>query len=175
MKATQLLKKQHREVRALFKKVKATDAAGARRQLLDRIAEHLEGHTAIEEELFYPALREVRGRKTKEMLDEAYEEHHVVDLVLAELPNVDPGGDRFEAKMTVLSELVEHHVEEEEKEMFRLAEKLGAKRLNELGQAMASRANGAPAARRHGARAATPPGEGGLLTRAAKAVGLTSS
>jgi hemerythrin-like domain-containing protein len=77
------------------------------------------------------------------MIDEAFEEHHVVDLVLAELPKVDPEDERFQAKMTVLSELVEHHVEEEEEEMFPMAEKkLGAERIKELGQKMEGMAGG---------------------------------
>jgi hemerythrin-like domain-containing protein len=74
------------------------------------------------------------------MVLEAFEEHHVVDLVLAELPELDPEDERFAAKMTVLSELVEHHADEEEKEMFPMAErKLGAERIAELGRQMAAR------------------------------------
>jgi hemerythrin-like domain-containing protein len=73
------------------------------------------------------------------MVNEAYEEHHVVKLVLAEMPQVNPEDERFEAKMTVLSELVEHHVEEEEKEMFKLAQKLGKEELDELGEQMEER------------------------------------
>ena len=70
---------------------------------------------------------------------EAFEEHHVVKLVLAELPQVDPEDERFEAKMTVLSELVEHHADEEEKEMFKLAQKLGKDELEALAEQMEER------------------------------------
>jgi len=150
MKATDLLKKQHKEVKALFKKVEKTENARERRQLMEQISQQLELHTQIEEEMFYPAVRE-SGKKAEEMIDEAYEEHHVVKLVLKELPQVDPEDERFQAKMTVLSELIEHHVEEEEGEMFKIAEKtLGKERLTELGDEMAQRA-GAP---RGGRRAA---------------------
>ena len=150
MKATDLLKKQHKEVKALFKKVEKTENARERRQLMEQISQQLELHTQIEEEMFYPAVRE-SGKKAEEMIDEAYEEHHVVKLVLKELPQVDPEDERFQAKMTVLSELVEHHAEEEEGEMFKIAEKaLGKERLTELGDEMAQRA-GAP---RGGRRAA---------------------
>ena len=150
MKATDLLKKQHKEVKALFKKIEKTENARERRQLMEQISQQLELHTQIEEEIFYPAVRE-SGKKAEEMIDEAYEEHHVVKLVLQELPQVDPEDERFEAKMTVLSELVQHHVEEEESEMFKIAEKgLGKERLTELGDEMAQRA-GAP---RGGRRAA---------------------
>ena len=140
MKATDLLKKQHREVKGLFKKMEKTDSGGERRKLMETIAQELQMHTTIEEEIFYPAMREVESKKAEKMVDEAFEEHHVVKLVLAELPKVDPEDDRFEAKMTVLSELVEHHVEEEETEMFKLAEKLGKQELSDLGEQMAGRA-----------------------------------
>jgi hemerythrin-like domain-containing protein len=73
------------------------------------------------------------------MILEAYEEHHVVKLVLAELPRVNPEDERFEAKMTVLSELIQHHVDEEEKEMFKLAQKLGRPELESLGEQMEER------------------------------------
>jgi hemerythrin superfamily protein len=139
MKATDLLKKQHREVKGLFKKMEGTDSPRMRRQLMNEIARSLEGHTLIEEEIFYPAVRGLETQKAEEMVLEAYEEHHVVKLVLAELPRVNPEDERFEAKMTVLAELVEHHVEEEEKEMFKLAQKLGRAELAELGQQMEER------------------------------------
>jgi len=139
MKATDLLKKQHKEVKALFKKVDDTENARQRRQLLDEISQSLEGHTLIEEEIFYPAVRGLETPKAEEMVLEAYEEHHVVKLILAELPLVDPEDERFEAKMTVLSELVEHHADEEEKEMFKTAQKLGKVELESLGRHMEER------------------------------------
>jgi len=137
MKATDLLKKQHRQVEKLFKQCENAKQPRQRRQLMDQIVEMLKMHTKIEEEIFYPAVRELGTSKAEEMIDEAFEEHHVVDLVLAELPKVNPEDERFEAKITVLSELVEHHVEEEEGEMFPMAEKkLGTERVKELGQQM---------------------------------------
>jgi hemerythrin superfamily protein len=139
MKATDLLKKQHREVKALFKKVEGTDNPRTRRELMQEITSSLEGHTLIEEEIFYPAVRGLETQKAEEMILEAYEEHHVVKLVLGELPRVNPEDERFEAKMTVLSELVQHHVEEEEKEMFKLAQKLGKDELTSLGEQMEER------------------------------------
>ena len=137
MKATELLKKQHREVKTLFRQLKKADARG-RRAGMDEIAAKLEAHMRIEQEIFYPAVQEIGTKKADEIVPEAFEEHHVVELVLGELPGVDPKDERFEAKMTVLEELVEHHVEEEEKEMFKLAEKLGSERLVELGDEMQS-------------------------------------
>jgi hemerythrin superfamily protein len=137
MKATDLLKKQHKSVKALFKEVEKTEDGRQRRQLMDQIAGELKIHTRIEEEIFYPAAREIGTSKAEELVDESFEEHHVVDLVLAELPQVDPEDERFAAKMTVLSELVLHHAEEEESELFPLCEKkLGRERLQQLGEQM---------------------------------------
>jgi hemerythrin superfamily protein len=141
MKSSDLLKKQHREVEKLFAKALKADDARTRRQTMEEIKRHLETHTSIEEQIFYPAVKEVGTKKAEEMVLEAYEEHHVVKLVLKELPRVDPSADTFEAKMTVLKELVEHHVEEEEEEMFPMAErKLGSDRSHELAEEMAARA-----------------------------------
>jgi hemerythrin superfamily protein len=139
MKATDLLKKQHKEVKALFKKVEGTENARQRRELLNEISRSLEAHALIEEEIFYPAVRSLETQKAEEMVLEAYEEHHVVKLILAELPRVNPEDERFEAKMTVLSELVEHHADEEEKEMFKTAQKLGKDELQSLGAQMEER------------------------------------
>jgi hemerythrin superfamily protein len=139
MDAIALLKRQHKEVKGLFKKVDKAERANERRQLMEQIATALQGHATIEEEMFYPAVRELGTKKGEEMVDEAFEEHHVVKLVLAELPKVDPEDERFHAKMTVLSELVEHHVEEEEKEMFKLAKRIGEDELDELGERMMER------------------------------------
>ena len=139
MKATDLLKKQHKEVKAFFKKIESTENTRERRRLMSEIVTALEGHTVIEEEMFYPAVRGLETQKAEEMVMEAFEEHHVVKLVLAELPQLDPDDERFEAKMTVLSELVEHHADEEEKQMFKLASKLGKEELAALGEQMQER------------------------------------
>ena len=153
MDAVSLLRKQHREVESLFKKVEKAEAPGMRRGLMEQISAKLEMHTKIEEEIFYPAVREIESKKAGEMIDEAFEEHGVVKLVLKQLPGVDPQDERFEAKMTVLKELVEHHVREEEKEMFKLAQKLGKDELRELGAQMAGMmpADEQPKARRKAA------------------------
>ena len=138
MKATVLLKRQHREVEKLFATALKTENEKSRRKAMEDIIHALEHHTQIEEDVFYPAVRDIGTRKATDMIGEAYEEHHVVKLVLAELPEVDPGAENFQAKMTVLKELVAHHVEEEEDEMFPMAEKkLGEDRSSELAEEMA--------------------------------------
>jgi hemerythrin-like domain-containing protein len=140
MKATDYLKKQHREVMKLFKQVENTDDARERKRLMSDIVAQLKVHTKIEEEIFYPAVKEIGTEKAEEMMLEAVEEHHVVDLVLAEIPKVDPAADTFEAKMTVLRELIEHHVEEEQDEVFPMAEKrLGKERIAERGERLEER------------------------------------
>jgi hemerythrin superfamily protein len=131
--AVSVLKAQHRQVERLFERVQSSEDSQARKALLREIAQLLAVHTRIEEEIFYPAVRSLGTDELETLVDEALEEHHVVDLVLAELPRVHPGDDRFAAKMTVLAELVEHHVKEEEREMFRHAQALGTDRLKELG------------------------------------------
>jgi hemerythrin superfamily protein len=140
MKATDLLKEQHKEVKDLFENVLDTEDAEERQTWMDEIVQKLQAHTQIEEEIFYPAIRE-EGEKGEKMILEALEEHHVVDLVMAELPSLDPEDERFEAKMTVLCELVNHHVEEEEKEMFKLARKLDKDELERLGERLEARFN----------------------------------
>jgi hemerythrin superfamily protein len=133
MNATALLKQQHKDVKSLFEEVLEVEDPESRRQLCERIGQELLVHTRIEEEIFYPAVRSLGTEAVEELIDESLEEHHVVDLVLAELPRVNPRDDRFKAKMTVLSELVDHHVKEEERDMFKRAQALGVKRLAELG------------------------------------------
>jgi hemerythrin superfamily protein len=139
--ATALLEKQHREVERSFATALGTEDARIRRSAMDDILRQLTMHTDIEETIFYPAVRALDTEKAKDMVLEAYEEHHVVKLILKELPKVDPKADTFKAKMTVLKELIAHHVEEEEKEMFPMAERqLGPERSHELAEAMAARA-----------------------------------
>src|SRR5687768_16456316 len=125
MDPTQWLKKQHREVEAQFKQTEKTEDGDERRLLMEEIVSKLQLHMKIEEEIFYPAVQELETKKAAEMIMEAYEEHGVAKLVMAQLPEVDPEDERFDAKMTVFKELIEHHVEEEENEMFKLAKKLG--------------------------------------------------
>jgi hemerythrin-like domain-containing protein len=145
MKATEMLKRQHRDVKKLFGRAKKADA-GEREQILEEIETNLRMHMHIEETIFYPAVREhSKAKKTQEMIGEAYEEHDVVKLVLNTFATLDPEDERFEAKMTVLDELIQHHVEEEEGEMFPAAEKMGAEELNRLAEEMEAAAGEAEA------------------------------
>ncbi len=139
--ATSFLEKQHRQVERSFAAALNTADTRERRAAMNDVIEQLTLHTQLEETIFYPAVRGIDTEQAKDMVLEAYEEHHVVKMILKELPKVDPKADNFEAKMTVLKELVEHHVEEEEREMFPLAErKLGPERSRELRDQMAAEA-----------------------------------
>jgi len=138
MDAMTLLREDHRKVKKLLAKIESTTERGVktRQDLFTKVKQELVVHEAIEEEIFYPALKQ--HPKTQEIAMEAYEEHHVVDLVLPEIKGTDPKGGPFAAKAKVLKDLVEHHAEEEEKEMFPRARKLmDRERLIELGEQLA--------------------------------------
>lgn len=125
--AIAILKADHDKVRALLGELEKTTerAMGKREKLLATIEEELKLHTKIEEEIFYPAFREAAKKKDdKDLYFEAIEEHHVVDLVLPEIKKTAVDSDEFGAKAKVLKDLVEHHAEEEEGEMFPRARKL---------------------------------------------------
>jgi hemerythrin-like domain-containing protein len=140
--AITLLKEDHQKVRKLLGELEETTerAAGKRETLLTAIEQELKIHTRIEEEIFYPAFRDAASKKDdKELYYEAIEEHHVVDLVLPEIKDTDVDSDEFGAKAKVLKDLVEHHAEEEETEMFPRASKLmDREELLRLGAEMAS-------------------------------------
>ncbi|MGD9762706.1 MAG: hemerythrin domain-containing protein [Candidatus Binatia bacterium] len=140
IKATDVLREQHRALGALFERLRHVSDAQARTDLADQITRELQAHMAVEEQLFYPAMREVPDEIIPAMVSEAYEEHEVLKLILGRLSEMAPDRERFEAEVKVLREAVEHHVREEESVMFRAAEKLGAARLEELGEQIAARA-----------------------------------
>ena len=139
--AIALLKQDHQKVRALLSDLEKTSgrAAGKRQKLLAEIEQELAVHTKIEEQIFYPAFRDAaRKDDDSKLYYEAVEEHHVVDLVLPEIKRTAPDADEFAAKAKVLKDLVEHHAEEEETEMFPRAKTiLGREELLRLGQELA--------------------------------------
>jgi hypothetical protein len=119
MNALDLMHKDHRELKEMLEQVEKEESGRAREQLLDTIRTELVAHERMEEEVFYPALK---GHKNaKDIVLEGYEEHHVVDVILDELMDVPPDTDLWKAKMKVLKENIEHHIKEEEGEMFKKA------------------------------------------------------
>jgi hemerythrin superfamily protein len=126
MDAIELLTQQHEEVNDLFEKFEKAIEKGddSVMDLFARIADNLAAHATIEEKIFYPS---VYVGPTADKLQEAVEEHLSVKRVIADLLDMDPSDTQFKAKMKVLQELVEHHVEEEEKVLFKSVKKLMTK------------------------------------------------
>jgi hypothetical protein len=137
--AVELLTQQHREVKEMFDRFEnMTDRAKvSKKKLADEICNALIMHTTIEEEIFYPATREA-SEDTEDMVDEAVVEHASAKDLIAQIMEMDPGDDLYDAKVKVLGELVEHHVEEEEKEMFPKTRELKLD-MEALGQEMQAR------------------------------------
>lgn len=119
--ATALLKQDHEKVKALFDQFEAAKSRPAKVKLVRRALLELKVHAALEEEIFYPAVRVKVGR---EVMNEADEEHHVAKLLVAELDRMDGSESHFDAKFTVLAEILRHHIKEEESEMLPRAEKV---------------------------------------------------
>ena len=117
--AIELLREDHQKVKDLFEHFEQMDS-GDKREVVATTLHELEIHTNVEEKLFYPAARQALGKTDEEagVIDEAWEEHHVVKLLAAELKKMRPSDERYDAKFTVLAESVKHHIEEEEGELF---------------------------------------------------------
>ncbi|HXC50290.1 MAG TPA: hemerythrin domain-containing protein [Candidatus Limnocylindrales bacterium] len=141
--AISMLKADHEKVRGLLSQLENSSERSSQKReaLLHKIAAELEIHTTIEEEIFYPAYRDaVKKKEDRKLYQEALEEHHVVDLVMPEIEETDPGTEVFSAKAKVLKEVIEHHADEEEKEMFSRARKVFEKdELRELAERMEAR------------------------------------
>ena len=138
MDAITLLKTDHKTVEKLFKQFEEAGARAykAKKATVDQVIKELSVHAAIEEQVFYPSVRAEVPDIVDEVL-ESLEEHHIVKWVLSELEDMESTDERFDAKATVLIELVRHHVEEEEAEMFpQVRAALGRKRLGEIGDLM---------------------------------------
>jgi iron-sulfur cluster repair protein YtfE (RIC family) len=135
--AIELLKSQHEEVKALFKKIEKASARAQKTKLFEQLAGKLVGHDAIEREIFYPACE--KGMGMTDLLGEALVEHGVVEFCLYQADQARQSKD-FDIKCQVLSEIVEHHVQEEEDDFFPKVEKaLGKDRLIQLGTRMKQR------------------------------------
>lgn len=122
--AIAMLTEDHREVEELFKQYEklGEDDNDRKKKIADQICTALTLHATIEEEIFYPAVREA-GEDNEELVDEATVEHASAKDLIAQLQEMDPEDELYDAKVKVLSEQIAHHVEEEEKEMFPKAKK----------------------------------------------------
>jgi hemerythrin-like domain-containing protein len=140
MNAIDLLKADHAKVKDILSQLSdSTERALKKRvELLGKLEMEISIHTRLEEEILYPAFKEAGSKEQDIMYFEAKEEHRTVDsLVLPDLKLTDPGTPEFSGRVKVVKELLEHHIEEEETEMFPQAKKLlGKEKLEELGLQM---------------------------------------
>ena len=140
MDAIKLLKQDHEKVKKMLDELESTTerALKKRETLSEELKQELKVHEAIEEEIFYPALR--KKLDDDEIVLEGYEEHHAVDMLLDELVGVPYDHETWGPKMKVIKENIEHHIEEEEGQMFKQArEALDKADLDELGTRMEER------------------------------------
>jgi hemerythrin superfamily protein len=141
-----MLKEDHKRVRALFRDFRKAgyDAEATKARLVDKILEELTVHTYIENEGMYPDVRTLVPELEGDIL-ESLEEHHVADVLCMELAAMSPEHEHFDAKVSVLIENVEHHIEEEEGEWFpKVRERLGRKDLQDIGARMEKLRDKAP-------------------------------
>jgi hemerythrin-like domain-containing protein len=135
--AVKLLEQDHRRFEKLLKAGEdtTTRAVKKRKELLDTLAAELVAHEDKEEKLLYPALK--RHKEARDIVLEGYQEHHIADILVDELKMMPPTDERWGAKFKVLKESLEHHIEEEEGDMFKTARSvLGRDRLEEIGREM---------------------------------------
>jgi len=139
--AITMLKADHTKVKRLLRELNDTNGVKTRERLCAEIERELKTHAQIEEEVFYPAFKAAAEKTDRENLFyEAAEEHHLVDIELPSLMAANPKSKEFEAKAKVLLDLIEHHVKEEEGQMFTAARKLfDDEQLRELGDLMQTR------------------------------------
>jgi hypothetical protein len=136
--AVALLKKDHRTVEELFAAFEKASGDGRKEKIAKQICLELSVHATIEEEIFYPACE---GEVEEDMLKEAYVEHDGAKVMIAEIMGGGPSDEFYDAKVTVLKEEIEHHVQEEEKRMeglFAQARKAGLD-MDALGEQLAAR------------------------------------
>lgn len=140
MNAIDLLKADHERVKAILTQLSESTERGVKKrtELLAKLELEISVHTKSEEEILYPAFKEAGGKEQEVMYYEAKEEHRTVDsFVLPDLKETDPSTPEFSGRVKVVKELLEHHIEEEETEMFPQATTLlGKTKLEELGQQM---------------------------------------
>ncbi len=137
MNVFELLKKDHKKVAGIFEKLESTTekAVKTREELFVKLKEELDVHAHIEETIFYPVLK--KEAETRDITLEGFEEHHVIKILLKELDAMRVDSEKWTAKLKVLKENVEHHVEEEEEDMFKSArEVLSKEHIEELGARM---------------------------------------
>jgi hemerythrin superfamily protein len=157
MHPVKLIKQDHRTVKALFRKFENASRRSEKQKIGQEIIEELSVHAAIEEQLLYPALR-ARDKRLEQAALNALEEHHAVKMVLLELDKMKVDDERYDAKMHVVQESVEMHIEEEESELLpRLDNLFETEELQAMADAIVAMKKMAPN-HPHPAAPDTPPG-----------------
>jgi hemerythrin-like domain-containing protein len=143
-----MLKSDHTRLKRILRDLAALEGNAAatlrrREELVEELEREIKTHSQLEEEVFYPAFKTAAERRKsadEDLFYEAAEEHHLVDMVLPALKSANPKSHEFKAKAKVLKELVEHHIKEEEKQMFPQAQAMFSdEQLTELGDLMEAR------------------------------------
>lgn len=165
----ELLKKDHQKVSTLFQEIESASGDG-KLAIFRQLKQELDVHAHIEETIFYPALE--GEKETREITLEAYEEHRVVKDLLSQLDAASAADEDWEARLTVLKENVEHHVDEEEGELFDKAnDVLTGEQADDLGDRMQSEKNRLTGYSPDHARRAEAPKKSGVIRRVVKAIG----
>ena len=121
---TEMLREDHEKVKDLFEEFENAEEEDEKLRIVRTALIELEIHATLEEEIFYPAVREHIEEDDEDTMDEALEEHHVAKFIMRELKDMRPGDERFDAKFKVLAESVKHHIEEEESEILPKADEM---------------------------------------------------
>ena len=137
----EMLEADHAKVQALFDKFEAAGErmTKAKQHIVEEVFMALEVHAHVEEEIFYPAVKAIGEKESTKLIAESLEEHQVVKTLIEDMRALDPGDAQYAAKFTVLMENVRHHIEEEEDEMFPMAEEELADEMESLLEAMLER------------------------------------
>jgi hemerythrin superfamily protein len=137
----EMLRQDHQKVKHLIAEYEAAGehATSEKQGIAEKVFAELDVHASLEEEIFYPAVRDNADEEGAQLVIEAIEDHRVVKTLIDELRDLDAGDEQFQAKFKVLSENVEHHAEEEEQEMFPVARQALGDHVERIGQEMQQR------------------------------------
>ncbi len=142
MNVLKLIKKDHSEVQSLFNKFEKTAKSSheKREEIFEQIRRELQIHSRVEEEIFYPFFKALNGNSGRNLVSEALKEHKEIDELLTQISRLQPSDKNFDEKVETLFENVEHHIQEEEREIFQFAEeKCSEEQLENLGREVAER------------------------------------
>jgi len=141
LNANEMLREDHDKVKTLFEQFGEAQEESVKKEIVQQTLLELKVHTALEEEIYYPAIRErlaAQDEEVNELMDESEEEHQVAKALIEELEKMEPGDQHFDAKFKVLADSIRHHILEEETKTLPLAEESGME-LEDLGEQMAHR------------------------------------